>query len=172
MIFLHVLKTKRSKPAHILEIFNQRRAHKINIEETIVSKMILTSQQNSYNCKKRIDSQDHSERHCNTFEVFGLNTVKYDINLIKAFSLPILINVLDIELFILKKANEAVSFMFGKVQLLSVFNFFGGATKLDFNLKDCKALETEGFSPHENFNHPDKFNHMKLLSYGTFYNNL
>ena len=78
-----------------------------------------------------IDFQEHFERYCNTLPVFGFNSAKYDINLIKSYLLPILLYERQIEPAVIKKANQFVSFKFGDVQLLDIKNFLGGATSLD-----------------------------------------
>ena len=47
--------------------------------------------------KQLIDLQEHFERYCNVLPVFGFNSAKYDINLIKSYLLPILVNERGIE---------------------------------------------------------------------------
>ena len=92
--------------------------------------------------------QEHFERYCNTLPVFGFNNAKHDINLIKSYLLPILVNEQQIEPAVIKKANQFVSFKFGDVQLLDTMNFLGGATSLDSFLKAYKTEETKGFFPY------------------------
>ena len=94
-----------------------------------------------------IDLQDFFERYCNVLPVFGLNSAKYAINLIKSYLLPILVNERDIEPTVMKKANQFVSFKFGDFQFLDNMNFLGGATSLDSFLKDYKTKETKAFFP-------------------------
>ena len=67
---------------------------------------------NSSKCKKNqlVDLQELLERYCNVLPVFGFNSAKNDINLIKSYLIPILINGLDIELlFDLKLINTSFS---------------------------------------------------------------
>ena len=78
-----------------------------------------------------IDLQEHFERYCNVLPVLGFNSAKYDINLIKSYLLPILVNERDIEPTVIKKANQFVSFKFGDIQILDIMNFLGGATSFD-----------------------------------------
>ena len=92
-----------------------------------------------------IDLQEHFERYCNTLPVFGFSSAKYDINLVKSYLLPILLNERQIEPAVIKKANQFVSFKFGDVQLLDIMNFLGGATSLGSFLKAYKTEETKGF---------------------------
>ena len=81
------------------------------------------------------------ERYTNTLPVFGFNSGRYDINLIKSYLIPYLINEKEIEPSVIKKANDFVSFKFGDVQLLDIMNFLGGTTTLDSFLKAYKASE-------------------------------
>ena len=90
--------------------------------------------------------QEHFERYCNTLPAFGFNSAKYDIDLIKSYLLPILVNEQQIEPTVIKKANQFVSFKFGDVQLLDIMNFLGGATRLDSFVKAYKREETKDFS--------------------------
>ena len=93
------------------------------------------------------DLQESLERYCNVLPVFGSNSAKYDLKLIKSYLLPILVNQRDIEPTVIKKANQFISFKFGDIQLLIILNFRGGATSLDSNLKAYKTSETKVFSP-------------------------
>ena len=93
------------------------------------------------------DLQESLERFCNVLPVFSFNSAKYDLNLIKSYLLPILVNERDIEPIVIKKANQLISFKFGDIQLLDIINFIGGATSLDSFLKALKTSETKGFFP-------------------------
>ena len=96
-----------------------------------------------------IELQEHLERYCNVLPVFGFNSAKSDINLIKSYLFPILINERNMEPIVIEKAKQFVSFKFGDVQLLDIMNFLGGATSLDSFLKAYKKEETKGFFPYE-----------------------
>ena len=67
-----------------------------------------------------IDLKELFEHYCNVLPVFGFNSAKYDIILIKSYLLPILVNERDIEPTVIKKANQFVSFKFGDIQLLTL----------------------------------------------------
>ena len=118
-----------------------------------------------------IDLQEHVERYCNTLPVFGFNSAKYDISLIKSYLLPILVNERQIEPTVIKKANSFVSFKFGDVQLLDIMNFLGGSTSLDSFLKAYKTEETKCFSP-KCFDNPEKLNNKELFPYDSFFSKL
>ena len=117
----------------------------------------------------RIGLQEHFKRCCNVLPVFGFNRAKYDINLIKSYLLPILVNERGIESTVIKKANQFVSFKFGDIQLLDITISFGGATSLDSFLKADKTKGTKGFSPYEWFDCPEKMNNKELSPYDSFF---
>ena len=103
-----------------------------------------------------LDLQESLERYCNVLPVFGFNSAKYDLNLIKSYLLPNLFNERDIEPTAIKKANHFFSFKVSDVQLMDTMNFLCGATSLDSFFKAYKTSETKGFFPHERFDHPNE----------------
>ena len=62
------------------------------------------------------DLQEHFERYCNTLPVFGFNSVKYDINLIKSHLFRIHVNERKTDQTVTEKASQFVFFKFGDVQ--------------------------------------------------------
>ena len=104
--------------------------------------------------------------------MFGFNSAKYDLNLIKSYLLPILVNERDIEPTVIKKANHFTSFKFGDIQLMDLMNFLGGATSLDSFLKAYETSETKGFFPYEWLDHPNKMQITELPSFDAFYSKL
>ena len=116
-----------------------------------------------------IELQEHLARYCNVLPVVGFNKAKYDINLIKSYLLPFLINERNMEPTVIKKANEFVSFKFGNVQLLDIMNILGGATSLDSFPKAYKTTETKRFFPYEWFDCSQKVNNGELPPYDAFF---
>ena len=116
--------------------------------------------------------QQHFERYISTLPVFGFNSGKYDLNLIKSYLLPYLIHERDIQPMVIKKANHFVSFKFGDVQFLDILNFLGGATSLDSFLKTYKTNETKGFFPYEWFESRNKLDATFLPPYECFFSKL
>ena len=163
--FLEVETAIKIKLCAILEQLNQRRNRGERVsnfvddclveekEEKDLSTQFLQMQKNQL-----IDLQERFERYCNVLPVFGFNSAKYDINLIKSYLLPILLNERDIKPTVIKKANQIVSFKLGDIQLLDIMNFLGGATSLDSFLKAYKTKGTKGFFPYEWFDCPEKMN--------------
>ena len=79
--------------------------------------------------------------------MFGFKSAKNNLNLIKSYLLPILVNKRDIEPTVIKKATQFNSFIIGDLQLLDVMKFFGGATCLISVLKAYKTSETKKILP-------------------------
>ena len=177
--FIEVETAIKIKLSSILEQLNQRHSQtkrvivfeddeyfKNTADEKELSTQFLQMQKN-----RLIDLKEHFERYCNTLPLFGFNGAKYDINLIKLYLLPILVNERQIEPTVIKKANQFVSFKFGDVQLLDIMNFLGGATSLD-SYKAYKTEETKGFFPYELFDNPEKMNNKELPPYDSFFTKL
>ena len=142
--------TIKIKLGSILEKLIQRhnRREQVDLDdcdnETCASTHFLQIQKNQLT-----DLQESLEGYCNVLPVFRSNSAKYDLNLIKSYLLPILINERDIETTVIKKTNQFISFNFGDIQLLDTMNFLGGATSLDSFLKAYKTSETKRFFPYE-----------------------
>ena len=169
----------KSKLSRTLESLNERRCRnqrgfefedhcfEDDNEEKDASTQFLQMQKNQL-----IELQEHLERYCNVLPVFGFNSAKYHVNLIKSYLLPILINERNMEPLVIKKTNQFVSFKFGDVQLLDLMNFLGGATNLDLFLKAYKTAETKGFFPYEWFDCPQKMKNSELPPYDAFFSKL
>ena len=136
-------------------------------EETDMSTQFLRMQKNQL-----IDLKQNLERYVNTLPVFGFNSGRYDLNLIKSYLIPYLINDKEAEPIVIKKANDFISFKFGDIQFLDIMKFLGGATSLDSFLKAYKASETKGFFPYEWFDSPDKLESEELPPYEAFFSKL
>ena len=119
-----------------------------------------------------IELQEHLDWYCNVLLVFGFNSASFDLNIIKFYSLPILVNKRDIEATVIKKANQFIAFKFGDFQLLDIMNFLGGATSLDSFLKAYKTSETKRFFPYGWFDHADEMQNTELPPYDAFYSKL
>ena len=177
--FLEIETTIKSKLTRTLESLNERRCRNQHVyefedpcfedgnEEKNAWTQFLQMQKNQL-----IELQEHLERYWNVLPVFGFNSAKYDINLIKSYLLPILINERNMDPIVIWKANQFVSFKFGDVQLLDILNFLGGATSLDSFLNAYKTSETKGFFPYEWFDCPQKMNNSELPPYDAFFSKL
>ena len=162
-LFFDIETTINIKLGSILEKLNQRhnRREQANLDdydnETCTSTQFLQIQK-----KLVIDLQEHLERYCNVLPIFGFNSAEYDLNLIKSYLLPNVVNECNTEPTVTKKANQFISFKFGDIQLLDIMNCLGGATSIDSFLKAYKTSETKVFFPYEWFDHPDKMHKPEL----------
>ena len=82
-----------------------------------------------------IDLKQHLERYVNILPVFGFNSGRYGLSLIKSYLIPYLIRDKEQETSVIKKAIDFISFKFGDEQFLDLMKFLGGATTLDSFLK-------------------------------------
>ena len=110
--FLEVETAIKSKLTRTLESVNEGRCRKQRIfefedhcfeddnEEKDASTQILQIQKNQL-----IELQEHLEQYCNVLPMFGFNSAKYDINLIKSCLLTIFINERNMELTVIERAN-------------------------------------------------------------------
>ena len=176
-LFLDIETTKKIKLDNILEKHTQRQNRREHARfgmsqddcdnEDCASTQFLQKQK-----KQLIELQESLERYCNVLPVSGFNSANYDLNLIKSYLLPIVVNERDIEPTVIKEANQFISFKFGDIQLLDKMNFLGGATSLDSFLKAYKTSETEGIFPYEGFDHHDRLQNTELSPYDAFYSKL
>ena len=110
--FLEIETAIKSKLSRTLESLNERRCRnqrEFEFEdhcfeddnaEKNASTQFLRMQKNQL-----IELQEHLERYCNVLPVFGFISAKYDMNLIKSYSLPILTNERNMEPIVIKKSN-------------------------------------------------------------------
>ena len=172
-LFLDIKTTIKIKLGIILEKLTQRHNRREQAHLDDCDKEICASTQFLQIQKiQLIYLQESPERYCNVLPVFGFNSAKYDLNLVKSYLLPILVNERDIEPTVIKKANQFISFKLGDFQLLDTMNFLGGATSLDSSLKAYKTSETKIFFPYEWFDHADKMHNTELPPYDAFYSKL
>ena len=166
--FIEVETEIKIKLCAILEQLNQRRNQAERLSNFSVDCMVeeeekdLSTQFLQMQKNQLIDLQEPFERYCNVLPLFEFNSAKYDINLVKSYLLPILVNERDFEPTVIKKANQFVSFKFGDIQILDIMNFLGGATSVDSFLKAYKTKETKSFFPYEWFDCPEKTNNKEL----------
>ena len=166
-LILDIKTTIKIKLSSILAIFSQRHTRRENARfdmsqdicdsEIYVSAQFLQIQKNHL-----FDLQETLARYCNVLLVFGVNSARYDLNSIKSYLLPILVNERDLEPTFIRKANQFICFKFGDIQPLDIMNFLGGATNLDSFLNAYKTSETKRFFPYEWFDYPDKMHNAEL----------
>ena len=106
LLFPDIGTTIQSKLSSILEKLDQRHNQRkqANLDDCdddcFASTHVLQIPKNQLN-----ELQEHLEHYCNVLPVFCFNSAKYDLNSIKSYLLPVLINERDIELFVIKSAK-------------------------------------------------------------------
>ena len=116
--------------------------------------------------------RDDLADYCDTFVVFGFNSSRYDLNLIKEFLLEHLILTHQTAPKTIKKNNQFISMKFLGLQFLDILNFVGGNTSLDRFLKAYGAEESKGFFPYEWLDSFDKLGNETLPPPESFFSKL
>ena len=124
-LFLDIETTVKIKLGKFLETARFDMSQNDCDNEICASTQFLQIQNNQL-----IDLQETLESYPNVLPVFGFNSAKCDLNLVKFHFLPILVNERDMEPTVIKKANQFISFKFGDIQLLDRMNFLGGGKAL------------------------------------------
>ena len=169
-LFFDIKKTIKIKLGSILETLTQRHNRREQADLDDCDNETCTSTQFLHIQKKQlIDLPEHLERYCNVLPIFGFNSANFDFNLVKSYSVPILVNERNIETTVIKTAKQFISFKFGDIQLLDILNLLGGATILDSFLKAYHTSETKGIFLYEWFDHPDKMQNTELPPSDAFY---
>ena len=122
--------------------------------------------------KQLLDLQRHFNNYIDNLPVFGFNSGKYDLKLIKAYIIPHLLNDRAIQPTVIKKVNQFIFFKIGDIQFLDILNFLAGATSLDSFLKAYQSEETKGYFPYEWFDSFTKLDCNHLPPYDSFFSKL
>ena len=173
ILLFDIEKTINIKLGSILEKITQRHNRREQADLDDCDNETCTTTQFLQTRKKHlIDLQQHLERYCIVLPIFGFNSAKFDLNLIKSYLLPILVKERNIEPTVFKKADQFISFKFGDIQLLVIMTVPGFAKSLDSFVRAYKTSETKGFFPYDWFDHPDKIQNPELPPYDAFYKKL
>ena len=150
--FLDIDTTKRIKLDSILEKLTQRHNRRESArfdmsQDDCDNQVCVSTQFMQIQKNQSIHLQESLDHFCNALPVFGINSAKYHLNLIKSYSLPILVNERDNEPTVIKRTKQLIPLKFGVFQLLDIMNFLGGATNFDSFLMAYKTSETKRFCP-------------------------
>ena len=91
------------------------------------------------------------ESYYSTIPVFGFNSLRCDLNLIKEHLLLHLLTERNVVPKVIRTGNKYIGIKFPGLQFLDILNFLGGATTLDNLLKAYGASEEKGCFPYECF---------------------
>ena len=112
------------------------------------------------------------ENYYSTILVFGFNSSRYDLNLIKEYLLHHLLIEKNVVPKVIRTGNKYIGMNFLGLQFLDILNFLGGATTLDNFLKAYEASEEKGFFPYEWFDSAEKMNESQLPPIESFWSKL
>ena len=112
------------------------------------------------------------ENYYSTIPVFGFNSSRYDLNLIKEYLLHHLLLEKNVIPKVIRMGNKYIGMNFLGLQFLDILNFLGGATTLDNFLKAYGASEEKGFFPYEWFDSIEKLNVSQLPPIDSFWSKL
>ena len=112
------------------------------------------------------------ENYYSTIPVFGFNSSRYDLNLIKEYLLHHLLIEKNVVPKVIRTGNKYIGMNFLGLQFLDIVNFLGGATTLDNFLKAYGASEEKGFFPYEWFDSAEKLNETQLPPIESFWSKL
>ena len=112
------------------------------------------------------------ENYYSTIPVFGFNSSRYDLNLIKEYLLHHLLIERNVVPKVIRTGNKYIGMNFLGLQFLDILNFLGGATTLDNFLKAYGASEEKGFFPYEWFDSAEKLNETQLPPIESFWSKL
>ena len=102
------------------------------------------------------------ENYYSTIPVFGFNSSRYDLNLMKEYLLHHLLIERNVVPKVIRMGNKYIGMKFFGLQFLDILNFLGGATTLDNFFKAYGASEEKGFFPYEWFDSAEKLNVTQL----------
>ena len=147
-LFVYIVTAIKIKLDNIFEKLTQRHKRREQADFDYCDNEICASTDFSQIEKNQLfDLQESLECYFKILPVIGSNSAKDDLNLIKSYSLPILVNEPDIGPTAIKKANQFISIKFGDFQFLDRVKFLGGAASLESCLKAYKTSKTKRFSP-------------------------
>ena len=112
------------------------------------------------------------ESYYSTLPVFGFNSSRYDLSLIKEYLLHHLLIERNVVPKVIRTGNKYIGMNFLGLQFLDILNFLGGATTLDNFLKAYGASEEKGFFPYEWFDSAEKMNESQLPPIESFWSKL
>ena len=107
----------------------------------------------------------------NELAVLGFNSGKYDLNAVKKFLFPYLIENHPIK-FTVKRNNNHICIKTEYLKLLGISNYVAPGFSYDQFLRAYECEQTKGFFPYEWVDGLDKLNETSLSPHASFYSSL
>ena len=117
--------------------------------------------------------------YCRQIPVFGFNSAKYDLNLVKAHLIPWLRKDVcpqkdqdTCDVSVIKKGSTYIQIGARRFKFLDISNYLAGGVSYSAFLKAYKIEEAKSYFPYEWFDHVSKLDFPQLPSYESFYSEL
>ncbi|KAL9973270.1 hypothetical protein ACROYT_G019700 [Oculina patagonica] len=111
------------------------------------------------------------EEYLKELPVLGFNSGKYDLNAVKEFLFPVLVQNEEVK-FTIKRNNNFMCLKTEHLRFLDVTNFLAPGFSYDKFLKAYECTQTKGFFPYEWMDSLDKLNQTFLPPHEAFYSTL
>ena len=115
--------------------------------------------------------RDRLEEYLKELPVLGFNSGKYDLNAVKEFLFPVLVENEEV-LFTIKRNNNFMCLKTEHLRFLDVTNFLAPGFSYDMFLKAYECPQTKGFFPYEWMDSLDKLQHNALPPHEAFFSSL
>ena len=130
-LFFGIKTTINIKLGSILEKLTQRHNRREQADLDDCDNETCTSTQSLQIQKKQLFVlQEHLERCCNVLPIFGFNSAKYDLNLIKSYLLPILVNERNFEPTVIKKSEPVYLVQIRRFSAVRYYEFSWRCNKI------------------------------------------
>ena len=132
--------------------------------------MLFREPQTSDN-KVLIQLEEKMNAHVQELPILGFNSGKYDLNAVKTFLFPYLIEHQPIK-FTVKRNSNHMCLKTDFLKLLDISNYVAPGFSYDQYLKAYKCEQTKGFFPYEWVDGLDKLEETSLPPHAAFYSTL
>ena len=143
------------------------------------AELVIEDKDSSYEMKvqksklrKLLNLKDEVNRYCKELAVFGFNSSRHDLNLIKDYLLKILLLERNCTPSVIRKSNQFIEMIFLGLQFLEILNFIAGSVNLDNFLEAYGMEEQKRYFPYEWFNSTEMLNNPFLPPIESFFSKL
>ena len=115
--------------------------------------------------------RERFEEYLEELPVLGFNSGKYDLNAVKEFIFPVLVQNEEVQ-FTIKRNNNFMCLKTDHLRFLDVTNFLAPGFSYAKFLKAYECPQTKGFFPYEWMDSLDKLDHPSLPPHDAFFSTL
>lgn len=167
------MKRWRIKEPPFTEVFDREREGKEEKEYLDTNEMPKVTNPEPYKKKEHPlkKLRDRLDEYLRELPVLGFNSGKYDLNAVKEFLFPVLVQNEQVQVTI-KRNNNFMCLKTRHLRFLDVTNFLAPGFSYDMFLKAYDCPQTKGFFPYEWMDSLDKLEHTYLPPQEAFYSSL